>query len=224
MLTIFVSVFASAQMTSNTSDSLTEYTSTPVSVYTAEYLRAYNNIKKKVVKLYPYALYAAELIDEIEENSKSIEKRRKQNKFYKDSYSDLKGEFKYFILDLYRSEGRFLMKLVNRETGMTIYEISEKYRGGMTAQSFKLMAKVWDQDLDIRYDSTNAEGKITEHVISDIQAGIIEFNDEFVPLDKAAYKEAQIAYKERVKKNRKVNRTRAKAFRKKQRKAKRLKE
>ena len=125
---------------------------------------------------------------------------------------------------MYRSEGRFLMKLINRETDMTIYEISEKYRGGLAAQSFKLMAKIWEQDLNIKFDPSSGEDKMAEQIIRDIQAGLIPFNDEVITVDKLAFKASQSAYKDQLKKNKKVTKAREKAIRKKKRKAHKLKD
>jgi hypothetical protein len=202
-------------------DSMMTRSSAPVSVYTSDYMRKYNRIKKRVVKVYPYALFAADMIDEIENRSQEIEKRRKKNKFYKNAYSDLKANFKYFILDLYTSEGAMLMKLVSRESGMSVYEIAEKFQGKGKAEMFAMMAKIWDQDLKVTFTGESEEDKIINHVIFDIESGLIDFNEEIVIVDKSTYKESQIAYKERVKENHKRQKELRKLKRKSDREIKR---
>lgn len=188
-------------VTSN--DSLRLYKSEPVPVYTRDYMNEYNRLKILIVKVYPYALYAADVLDEINQNAASIEKRRKQNKFYKDSYQNLRDEFKYVIYEFYTSEGRMLMKLIHRETGLTVYEIATAYRGKKNAEVFELMGKIWDQNIHEKFEPTGKD-KIAEHVISDIQKGIVPFNDQVVILDKDAYKAEQQKDKER-KEQRKQN-------------------
>ncbi len=183
------------------SDSLKEYEGEIVPVYTKEYLNRYNRMKRLVVKVYPYALYAADVIDQVDHNAEKIEKRRKKNRFYKEAYKHLKNDFKYFILDLYTSEGRMLMKLIHRETGMTVYDISSKYRGETKANMFNTMAKMWDQDLHITFEPNIGDDRIVEQVIKDIQAGIVEFDDEIVSIDRLTYKEGKKADKERKKKS-----------------------
>lgn len=200
-------------------DSLKEYESAAVSVYTDDYLKKYNRFKRIIVKVYPYALHAADVIDEIDQNAESINHRRKKNKFYRQSYHDLKEEFKYFILDLYTSEGQMLMKLIHRETGMTVYDISNKYRGRQKAEMFNLMAKIWDQDLHVKFEPDSGDDKIAETVIQDIQSGLIEFNDEIVTIDKLAYKEK----KADAKKARKKAKKRRKVYLKKKKKREREK-
>lgn len=185
------SVTGFSQVTSTDPDSLKQYEGPVIMVYTKEYLSLYNRMKKMVVKVYPYALHAADIIDEINMNSASIERRRKLNAYYKDSYKNLKENFKYFILDLYTSEGEMLMKLIHRETGMTVYDISSKYRGKKNAEMFNMMAKIWDQNLHVKFDPTNGNDKVAEQVIQDIQAGLVPFKDEIITVTKLEYRDEQ---------------------------------
>lgn len=189
----------SAQLPSN-SDSLKLYQGREVSIYPEHYMREYYRLKKLIEKVYPYALYAADVLDEINSNAAAIEKRRKQNKFYKDAYQQLKEDFKYFIYELYTSEGRMLMKLIHRETGLTVYEIANQYRGKRNAEMFELMAKIWDQDIHIKFDATGVD-KIAEHVINDMKEGILPFSNEIDIMSKEEYKIEQEKDKQRKKSN-----------------------
>ena len=94
------------------------------------------------------------------------------------------------------------MKLVHRETGMSIHQIASKYRGQKNAALFNVMGKIWDQDTKIHFDP-RGEDKIAEHVIQDIEAGIVPFKESVVRVDKEQYKKNQRAYKKRVKENKK---------------------
>lgn len=181
-------------------DSLKNYTGSPVEVYTKDYMRMYNDAKRKIVRVYPYALHAADMLDMINDNAAAIEKRRKQNKYYKESYESLKDEFKYAFFELYTSEGIMLMKLVHRETGMTVYDIAEKYRGKGQAEMFDVMGKLWGQDIEVTYDP-EGEDRIAEHVIRDIQSGLVPFNPDPLILNKEQYKVAQAEDRERAEQN-----------------------
>ena len=190
-------------------DSLKEYSSKPVTVYDRTYLNKYNNAKVLVLKVYPYALYAADKLDEIENNSESIKRRRKKNKFYRNSYKELKKDFKYVLLDMYTQEGIMLMKLVHRETGMTVYEIAEKYKGKKNAAIFNLMGKLWDQDVKIKFEPEGRD-KIIEQVIQDIDNGLIEF-------DETVHITSKEEFKAENKKNREFKRRNKKELRKNKR-------
>lgn len=202
---ILIGWSATSQTETEQEDSLKEYYGNEVNIHTKDYMATYNRLKKIIVKVYPYALYASDLIDEIDQNAESISRRRKKNAYYKDSYKSLKEEFRYFLLDLYTSEGVMLMKLIHRETGMTVFDISSKYQSKQKAEIFNLMAKIWDQDLHATFDTTDRNDRIAEHVILDIQNGLIPFANEVVKVEKEDYQEKQKAEQERIKNRKKQN-------------------
>lgn len=165
----------------------------------------FNSKYKRQLKLlkrtYPMALKAKSLIDEYEADLVVISKKRKQKKYGRNAHEDLKDEFIYNIRDLYTSEGDLLMKLVYRETGMTVNEIIKKYRGGVQNSIYTGMAKLWGHDLNSTYDA-HGEDWITEVVINDIETGKIFFDKEMKKLDKAGYKESMSEYRQDIKDSR----------------------
>ena len=199
----------------HSNDTLPQYFGAPVEVVDKEFLREYNRLKPIVLKVYPYALGSADILDEMNHDLESIKKRRKRNKFCNQSYKELKKEYKYVFMDLYPSEGRVLIKLVSRETGMTLYNIVQTYKGQKDATMFNLMGKMWDQDIKSDYDPQKES--VLEAVIADIQSGKIKFDSTAKTMNKEAYKEKQA----QSKKNKKVNHKKAKELRKKKRKKKR---
>lgn len=214
--------FAGVAQIPQPTDSLPLYGSGEIDVYPKAYMHQYNQLKKVIVKVYPYALHAADVLDEINNNMAAIEKRRQQNKYTKDAYKDLRDEFKYAFLELYTSEGIMLMKLVHRETGLTVYEIAERYRGKDNAEMFELMGKLWNQNLKIKYDPTGVD-KIAEHVIRDIQSGLIPFSDDPLILNKEEFKIEQQKDRERQDQAREREKQKKKKLREKEREARKLK-
>lgn len=181
--------------------------------------RKYRRQLRLLIRTYPMALKAKELIDDYDEDLADIEKKRKKKKYGREAHRDLKDEFTYNILDLYHSEGDLLMKLVYRETGMTVRQIIEKYKGNLSSDVYNMMGKAWGHDLDAKYDpkSTNNDDWITEMVIQDILAGRVDFDLEMHKMSKAEYKEQMEIYKEK----KKDTKERVKEFEKKKRKEKR---
>ncbi|MCB9225429.1 MAG: DUF4294 domain-containing protein [Crocinitomicaceae bacterium] len=204
ILSMFITAVSYGQFVipSEHPDSLKMYESDPVPIYSKDYMRQYNRYKRIIVKVYPYALYASDVLYLLEADSEDLSKERKKKKFYKQAYQDLKTDFKFVFMDLYTSEGRMLMKLVHRETGMTVYEIAEKYRGKKSAAVFNAMGKIWDQDVKIKYDPLG-EDKIAEHVIQDIESGLVPFDNNVVRVDKEQYKVNKKEHDRRIKENRK---------------------
>ncbi len=153
-------------------------------------------------RTYPMALKAKELIDDYEDDLDDIERKRKKKRYSKKAHKKLKEEFTFNIKDLYQSEGELLMKLVYRETGMTVNEVIKNYRGGFQTAMYGGIAKMFGQDLDATY-SAKGDDWITEAVINDIDAGTVKFDKSMRKMDKAAYKESMKDYRASRKKSRK---------------------
>lgn len=197
-------LFLSFLLLSGTSFSQTEDTLLPrthikpIEVTDKNFERDYKYLKPKVIKVYPYAMYAADLLDELEKDLVSIEKRRKRNKHCRLSYKELKEDFKYAMLDLYVSEGRVLMSLVARETESTIYDIIKEYRGVDDAAVFNLMGKMFEQDIKAEY--VKSENYVLEFIIREIEEGKIKIDAKPKLVSKADYKAEEARLKAQKKK------------------------
>ncbi|MFD1552798.1 hypothetical protein DNU06_08470 [Putridiphycobacter roseus] len=203
-------------------DSTFVYYHHAIDVLDKDFVKKYNYLKPKVLKVYPYALYAADVLDQVENDLESIKRRRKRNKHCKDSYKDLRSEFKYAMLDLYISEGKILMSLVSRETGRTVYEIVKKYRGAKDAMVFNLMGKMFEQDIKSAY--VKKDNYVIEYIIREIESGKLKMDAPKL-VSKTDFKAEEARIKKLRKKNKeraKENKKRTKAIKKTKRKADKL--
>ena len=201
-------------------DTITSIILNPVEVVDDTFQKQYKYLKPKVVKVYPYALYAADVLDQLENDLISIQKRRLRNKKCRISYKNLKKDFKYALQDMYISEGKVLMKLIARETDMSVHEIIKKYRGAKDAAMFNVMGKMFEQDTKVEYSAEDEY--VIEFIIREIQEGKLGIanapkmmsKDEFkaqAKKDKATRKKN----KKRHKANKKLKKKNKKALKKK---------
>lgn len=163
-----------------------------------DYYKRYKTSLRRIRKVYPLALFAAEKLREIDTELEQIDSKRKKKKVAKYQQKELREDFYYVIRDLYIEDGKMLMKLIHRETGLTVKEILEKYRGNFNAEFNETMGKIWEQDLDVKYDP-KGEDWVTEQVIRDIIAEEVKI--DFTPkiLSKEEYKLSKKEYKARKK-------------------------
>ena len=68
------------------------------------------------------------------------------------------------------SQGQMLMKLMDRESDRTSYEIIKHYRGKASANFWQFVAKLFKNDLKEEYDA-NDKDRIVERVINLVEAG-----------------------------------------------------
>ena len=71
---------------------------------------------------------------------------------------------------MYASQGKMLMKLLDRETNKTSYELIKQYKNKATADFWQFVAKLFRNDLKDEYDATDKD-RITERVINLVEAG-----------------------------------------------------
>ena len=72
--------------------------------------------------------------------------------------------------NMYASQGMMLMKLLDRETDRTSYELIKQYKGKAAANFWQFIAKLFKNDLKDEYDATDKD-RITERVITLVEAG-----------------------------------------------------
>jgi hypothetical protein len=175
-----------------------------------DFEKKYRQSLRRIRKVYPLALYAAKKIKEMDAEIEQAESKRKKKKVAKEENKQLKDDFYFVIRDMYIEEGKLLMKLIHRETGMTVRQIIKKYRSGFKAELNDNLGKLWEQDLDATYDP-KGDDWIIEKVIQDIknEKVIIDFTPKI--LTKEEYKASKKEYK--------INKKEAKKAMRKQRKS-----
>ena len=127
----------------------------------------YQILKRKVLKVYPYAIYTKQKLEEMENELDSISRKRKKKIHTKKVAKFLKEELGEELKKLTRTEGNILVKLIYRETNISTYKLLKMYRGSVNAYFWQTMAKIYDNDLKQEYDPlNNREDMWIEHIIN----------------------------------------------------------
>lgn len=174
-----------------------------------DYNYQYRVTLRRVRRVYPLALFAAQLIDSLEAELDNTKANRKKRRITNHTHRDLKEEFKYIVKDLYVSEGIILSKLIYKETGMTVEEIITKYKGGFHATLYNGIGALFDQELDAKYDP-EGEDFILACVLQDIENNLIPFDFTIDKVTKEDYKQDQAESRARKKVRRKEKRKKKK--------------
>ena len=132
--------------------------------------REYIILKRKVLKVYPYAIAAKNKLNKLNYDLDTIPKKRQKKRYTKSVTKWIKQEYTDKLKQLTISEGRILVKLIYRETKTTSYDILKSYRGRFNAFFWQAVAKVWDNDLKSQYDPlNNREDMFIEHILTSYQ-------------------------------------------------------
>lgn len=214
---IFTLLFVASNYAQSNDSLIDIYALEGVAVKDRMYEWRYKMMLEKVKKVYPYALYAKSLLLQYNKDVKKLSKKRQIKKYGKTAMEKLEDDFKYTLKNMYTSEGKLLMKLINRETGQTVYDIIKKFRGSGSAGFYNFIGKFFDQNLKSVYDPK--KDWLTERVIQDVLAGKYKLNDMNL-LSKGEFKtikkEERLADKKLKKRNRAQKKAKRKTSQKKQ--------
>ena len=126
----------------------------------------YFTIKRKTLKVYPYAILASERLGKLNERLKLISSRSGKKKYTRLVEKYIEKELSAQLKKLTRTEGQILIKLVFRETGETVYDLVKKLRNSLRAFSYNSLAKLFDISIKTEYDPiNNEEDAIIEDVL-----------------------------------------------------------
>ncbi|MEZ4806951.1 MAG: DUF4294 domain-containing protein [Flavobacteriales bacterium] len=130
----------------------------------------YTRLMRNVIKVYPYARVTGELMREYEHDLRIISERTDQGLYLKLAEAELRAEYEAEVKDLTIGQGRILLKLIDRETGQTSYDLVKQLRGSFNAFVWQGLAKLFGQDLKSTYDMAG-EDRFVEHIVQRIERG-----------------------------------------------------
>lgn len=128
--------------------------------------KRYNKLYYNVLKAYPLAKVAGMRLQELEAALPSIPEHKRQ-KHIKGVEEDLKKMYKQDLLNLTVSQGKILIKLIDRETSRTGYEVIKEFRGGFQAFMWQSLAGLFGTNLKTGYD--DQEDRDIELILQDIE-------------------------------------------------------
>ena len=128
-------------------------------------IRNYLILKRKVLKVYPYAVLASKRLDSINKRLNRLDTRYKKKRYTKQIQKYLENEFTEELKKLKQSEGRVLIKLVDSQIGFSTYEIVKELRNGIKAFFYNITASFFNLNLKDRFDP---EKNIEDYLIEDI--------------------------------------------------------
>ena len=132
--------------------------------------RRYSRLVRYVKKVYPYSQVVKRKFYNMERALDTIEGKRARKKFIKRKERELKKEFKNELKKLTILQGRILMKLVDRETGHTTYDVLKEYKGNLSAIFWQSVARVFGSNLKEGYQP-KTDDRMIEHIITRIENG-----------------------------------------------------
>ncbi|MGM0407503.1 MAG: DUF4294 domain-containing protein [Bacteroidota bacterium] len=132
----------------------------------------YRKLVRDLKRVYPYAKMAKNKLDQMEKEFLELETEKERKKYIKTIEKQLMDEFGNELKKLTITQGRLLLKLIDRETGSTSYMLLQELRGNFSAVFWQTIARIFGSDLKSEYDP-HGEDRMIERIVLLIEHGQI---------------------------------------------------
>ena len=142
-------------------------------------------LRRKTIKVYPYATLAAERLDALNKRLERYKKKSDKRRYTRMIQKYIEGEFSDELKKFTRTEGQILVKLIHRQTGLTTFDLVKELRNGWRAFWYNTTASMFNISLKKEFDPMNEK---EDYLIEDIlqrsfQSGILERRDPALDFD-----------------------------------------
>jgi hypothetical protein len=130
----------------------------------------YERLTYNLKKVYPYALIVRSRLASINTELEKIPDDRARKKYLRQVEKDVFGEYEDDVRDMTITQGKLLIKLIDRETANTSYELIRQYRGSFSAAFWQSIARIFGTNLKDAYDPEGQDSLI-ESLLHEIEIG-----------------------------------------------------
>ena len=132
--------------------------------------RQYRKLIYNVKKVYPYAKLAGAKFEEVNAHMQTLKTGREQREYIKQVEEELLKQYEEDLKNLTITQGRILIKLIDRETSKTSYEVVKDLRGSFQAAFWQAIARIFGSNLKTEFDP-EGEDKVLNEIMIMIENG-----------------------------------------------------
>ena len=133
-------------------------------------MRRYQRLIRYVKKCYPLAKQARVEMEKMERQLLAVKDKKEQERLAKELQKQLIKQYTPVILKMTISEGKVLLKLIDRETEYTAFQIIKDFRGGFVAGFWQMFAKMFGNNLKLEYEPETND-RILEQIVTYYEMG-----------------------------------------------------
>lgn len=132
--------------------------------------KKYERLIANIKRVYPYALIVRGKLQEVNTEMVHLATDRERREYLKTVEKNVFAEYEDDIQNMTITQGRLLIKLIDRETQNTSFELIKQYRGKLSAAFWQGIARIFGTNLKEEYDPWGDDALI-ELIIMEIDSG-----------------------------------------------------
>ncbi len=135
-------------------------------------MQRYRKLIRNVKRVYPYAKIAGQKFREIDATLATLKTEKQQKEYIKRVEAEIMNQYEDDLKKLTLTQGRILIKLVDRETGHTSYEVVKELQGNFKAFLWQTLARLFGSNLKWAFDE-KGEDKLINEIVVMIEKGVL---------------------------------------------------
>jgi hypothetical protein len=132
--------------------------------------RRYQRLIHNLKIVYPYAKLASKKLEDMNTHFLSLKNDKQRKEYVKQVEKELMAEFEDDLTKLTITQGRLLIKLIDRETGNTSFDLVKELRGSFSAFFWQAIARLFGSNLKSTFDK-DGEDKLIDQILVLIDNG-----------------------------------------------------
>lgn len=130
----------------------------------------YERLVYNVKRVYPYALIVKDKLKEVNDELAGLPDDRERKKYIKNIEKEVFRDYEDDMRNMTFSQGKLLIRLIDRETENTSYDLIREYRGNLSASFWQGIARIFGTNLKEEYDPYGDDFLI-ERIVKEIELG-----------------------------------------------------
>ncbi len=126
----------------------------------------YTKLRRDVIKVWPYAKLAGEKFKQLEKELAMTNDKRVQKALVEKTENEIMQKFEAELKKLTVTQGKILIKLIDRQTGNTSYRVLQDLKGNLNAFFWQSLARLFGSNLKSHYDPYGEDAEIEKIIIS----------------------------------------------------------
>ena len=131
----------------------------------------WSRLKANVKRVYPYSIYVKMKLAEMDAQLAFYKTKKEKNIFIAKSEKELISSFELEIKKLTVSQGKVLVKLIDKETNSSAYQIIKERRGLMSSLLWQGVSLMFGGNLKTEYNTST--DKNIEDIVNLIELGLL---------------------------------------------------
>jgi hypothetical protein len=132
--------------------------------------RKYERLVYNLKRVYPYALIVRNRLFLVNEELRNLPTEKERKEYMRKVEKEVFAEYEDDMREMTITQGRLLIKLIDRETMNTSYTLIKDYRGKFSAAFWQGIARIFGTNLKEEYDPYG-EDALIESILVEIDAG-----------------------------------------------------